>query len=184
MLARPNVRALRGHADGLLIAGDAVIGVRYVPAGAEEAVEEPADFVVEPPAGPAGWRLDRRVRLPRPPMQRMGIKLNYATAMFKRPPDPKVWVTISTPPPAPGRTARIAGFTPIEGDRWTMLVSGYADDRPTRDPDDYRRRCERDFPPSSARSPPPPSGTARSSRTTRPTAAAATSTGWTASRPG
>jgi 2-polyprenyl-6-methoxyphenol hydroxylase-like FAD-dependent oxidoreductase len=80
-------------------------------------------------------------------MQRMGIKLNYATTLYERPPMPELWTTISIDTHAPGRTSRIGGFTPIEGDRWSMLVSGYADDRPTRDPDDYRRRCEQDFPP-------------------------------------
>jgi 2-polyprenyl-6-methoxyphenol hydroxylase-like FAD-dependent oxidoreductase len=84
---------------------------------------------------------------PRPPMRRMAIKLSYATALFRRPPDPSVWTSISFDSPRPGRTARIGGFTSIEGDRWTMLVSGYADDRPGRDAEDYRRRCVRDFPP-------------------------------------
>ncbi|MDX6517080.1 MAG: hypothetical protein QOH73_2746, partial [Gaiellaceae bacterium] len=80
-------------------------------------------------------------------MQRMGIELNYATTLYERPPTPELWTTVSIDTPAPGRTSRIGGFTPIEGDRWSMLVSGYADDRPTRDPDDYRRRCEQDVPP-------------------------------------
>jgi 2-polyprenyl-6-methoxyphenol hydroxylase-like FAD-dependent oxidoreductase len=76
----------------------------------------------------------------------MGIKLNYATALYERPPNPEVWTMVSIDTPAPGRTSRIGGFSPIEGNRWTMLVSGYADDRPSRDYDDYRRRCQQDFP--------------------------------------
>ncbi|MET0417554.1 MAG: FAD-dependent oxidoreductase [Actinoplanes sp.] len=147
VLALPNVLAVRGRADGLTVADGAVTAVRYIPEGADEAVEEPADFVVDATGRSsrlgdwiAGYGFDR------PPMQRMGIKLNYATALFKRPPNPDVWVAIAIDNPAPGRTARIGGFTPIEGDRWTMLVSGYDDDRPSRDADDYRRRCVEDFP--------------------------------------
>jgi 2-polyprenyl-6-methoxyphenol hydroxylase-like FAD-dependent oxidoreductase len=148
VLGLPQVRIVQGRADGLNISGGAVAGVRYVPTGGGDVVEEAADFVVDGTGRSS--RLSDWVAgygFPRPPMQRMGIKLNYATATFRRPPDPGVWVAISIANPAPGRTARIGGFTPIEGDRWTMLVSGYADDRPSRDPDEYRRRCERDFPP-------------------------------------
>lgn len=147
VLALPNVTAVAGRADGLLIEGGAVTGVRYVPAGAEQPVEETADFVVD--ATGRSSRLGDWIEaygFPRPPMQRMGIKLNYATAMFRRPPEPRVWSTISIATPRPGHRARIGGFTPIEGDRWTMLVSGYDDDRPSRDPEDYRRRCVDDFP--------------------------------------
>ncbi len=148
VLGRANVRTVQGRAEGLIITDGAVTGARYLAAGSDEVTAEPADFVVD--ASGRSSRLGDWIAgygFPRPPMRRMGIKLNYATALFKRPPDPEVWTTISIDTPAPGRTARIAGFTPIEGDRWTMLVSGYADDRPTRDPDDYRRRCEQDFPP-------------------------------------
>lgn len=148
VLGLPNVRTLTGRVDGLTIADGAVTGVRYVPADAPEATELAADFVVDGTGRSS--RLGDWIAgygFPQPPMQRMGIKLTYATAMFRRPPDPEVWVAISVTTPGPRRTARIGGFTPIEGDRWTMLVSGYADDRPTRDRDDYRRRCEQHFPP-------------------------------------
>ena len=142
VLALPNVRLVTGVVEGLTVTDGAVTRVRY--AGREEQ----ADFVVD--ATGRSSRLSDWIAaydFPRPPMQRMGIKLNYATALFKRPPHPDVWTAISITTPAPGRTARIAGLTPIEGDRWTMLISGYADDRPSRDSDDYRRRCIEDFPP-------------------------------------
>lgn len=148
VLGRANVRTVQGRADGLKITGGAVTGVRYLAAGSADGADEPADFVVD--ASGRSSRLGDWIAehgFPRPPMQRMGIKLNYATALYRRPPNPEVWTTISIDTPGSGRTARIAGFTPIEGDRWTMLISGYADDRPTRDADDYRRRCEQDFPP-------------------------------------
>jgi 2-polyprenyl-6-methoxyphenol hydroxylase-like FAD-dependent oxidoreductase len=147
VLGLANVVAVRGRADGITVVDGSVTGVHYVPAGADEAVDEPADFVVDATGRSSrlgDWIADYGFE--RPPMQRMGIKLNYATALFERPADPDVWVAIAIDNPGPGKTARIGGFTPIEGDRWTMLVSGYADDRPSRDADDYRRRCVEDFP--------------------------------------
>ena len=142
VLALPNVTVVSGVVEGLTVTDGAVTAVRH------GGGEEEANFVVD--ATGRSSRLGDWIAgfdYPRPPMQRMGIKLNYATALFKRPPNPEVWTTISITTPAPGRTARIAGFTPIEGDRWTVLISGYADDRPSRDADDYRRRCTEDFPP-------------------------------------
>ncbi|MCO8274931.1 FAD-dependent monooxygenase [Actinoplanes sp. TRM 88003] len=141
VLALPNVRTAHGRADGIVLDGDRVVGVRH---GDEEV---PADFVVD--------AMGRSSRLgdwleshgfAKPPMQRMGIKLNYATALFRRPADAKVLTCISIANPGPGKVARIGGFTPIEGDRWTVLVSGYADDRPGRDAGEFRERCVGDFP--------------------------------------
>ncbi|MEU4424474.1 FAD-dependent monooxygenase [Actinoplanes sp. NPDC024001] len=147
VLGRANVRTVRGKAEGLLWEGEAVAGVRLVPAGSAEVVEERADFVVD--ATGRSSRLGDWLEaggFTKPPMQRMAIKLNYATALFHRPERADVWTCISVANPGPGRTARIGGFTPIEGGRWTMLVSGYADDRPGRDADEFRRRCVEDFP--------------------------------------
>ena len=147
VLARANVQTVRGRAEGLLIDNGVATGVRYVPEGASAAVVQQADFLVD--ATGRSSRLGDWLEtggFPRPPMQRMGIKLNYATALYQRPVETPVWTCISVANPGPGRTARIGGFTPIEGGRWTMLVSGYADDRPGRDPDEYRERCVRDFP--------------------------------------
>ncbi len=145
VLSRANVRTVKGRADGLVLTGDAVTGVRYI---AGETIEEPADFVVD--ATGRSSRLSDWLEthgFTRPPMQRMGIKLNYATALFQRPADAAVWTCISIANPGPGKVARIAGFTPIEGDRWTVLVSGYDDDRPGRDAGEFRDRCVGDFPP-------------------------------------
>ena len=145
-----NIRFVTGRAQGLVLDGDRVVGVRHVPDGRTEESVESADLVVDGMGRSSrlgdwlaehGWQ--------RPPMRRMPIKLNYATAVFKR--DEAVsdtWVAISTSDSVPeeGKVARIAGINSVEGDRWTMLISGYDDDRPTRDAEDYRTRCRRDFP--------------------------------------
>ncbi|GIF15980.1 FAD-dependent oxidoreductase [Actinoplanes teichomyceticus] len=147
VLRLPRVRTVPGRAEGLLTGGGAVTGVRYRPAGSAGTVDEPADFVVDA-TGRASRLGDWLVAagFPRPATRRVGIRLNYATALFPRPADTAVWTCVSIAGPGPGRTARIGGFTPIEGDRWMMLVSGYAGDRPGRDPGEFRERCVRDFP--------------------------------------
>ncbi|HEX6342941.1 hypothetical protein [Umezawaea sp.] len=139
-----------GRASGLVFDGDRVAGVRYVPEGSTEEVVATADLVVDGMGrssklgdwlAEGGWQ--------RPPMRRMPIRLNYATALFRRDEavsDTCVAVSTSDSAPREGRVARIAGINSVEGDRWIMLISGYDDDRPTRDPEDFRTRCRRDFP--------------------------------------
>lgn len=149
-LAVPNITLVTGRAEGLVFDGDQVRGARYLPDGADEIVTEPADLVVDAMGRSSrlsDWLADNGWE--RPPMQRMPIKLNYASAMFEY--DESItglWSSVSTTSadPATGQLARIGGFLLVEGNRWIMLVAGYGDDRPTRDLDDYKTRCRRDFP--------------------------------------
>ncbi|MFC5285816.1 FAD-dependent oxidoreductase [Actinokineospora guangxiensis] len=147
-LALPNVTQVPGRAWGLEFSGSRVTGARYTRDGDTELVE--ADLVVDATGRAsrlgdwleeAGWE--------RPPMRRMPIKLNYATALFAY--DETVsdqWSVISQSGAAftPDGRARIGGVLRVEGNRWIMLVSGYADDRPSSDPSEFRTRCKRDFP--------------------------------------
>lgn len=145
-LAVANVRQVEARAEGVVFDGARVIGVRY------DGGEVDADLVVDATGRSsrlsdwlesAGWE--------RPPMRRMPIKLNYATAMFAY--DESIcdsWSVVSqtAAPATPDNRARIGGFLRVEGDRWIMLVSGYGDDRPSTDPADFRARCAADFPDS------------------------------------
>jgi 2-polyprenyl-6-methoxyphenol hydroxylase-like FAD-dependent oxidoreductase len=147
-LAVDNIRFVAGRAEGLLFDGERVAGVKYVPEGGTEAVTATADFVVDAMgrssrlgdwAEAAGWE--------RPPMRRMPIKLNYATAMFAY--DEAIsdlWSVIAQSSPGDGRPARIGGVLRVEGDRWIMLIAGYDDDRPSRDAADFVARCRNGFP--------------------------------------
>ncbi|MFI6759712.1 FAD-dependent oxidoreductase [Micromonospora sp. NPDC050417] len=147
-LAIGNVTLVPGRADGVILDGDRVSGVRYLPDGADELATVDTDLVVD--------AMGRSSRLgdwleengwPRPPMRRMPIKLNYATALFKR--DEQVsdaWMAIAQTTPGNGRIPRIGGINSVEGDRWLMLVAGYDDDRPRRDADDFIARCRDHFP--------------------------------------
>ncbi|WP_327005071.1 FAD-dependent oxidoreductase [Dactylosporangium sp. NBC_01737] len=151
VLESPKVRMVYGRAEGLLFADDpdgGVAGARYAPAGDGEAVELQADLVVDAMGRSSklnDWLEERG--WPRAPMQRMPIKLNYASALFQR--DPAVsdtWIAISQTTPAKDRVARIGGVSSVEGDRWIVLVAGYDDDRPSREVDDFAERCRRYFP--------------------------------------
>ncbi|WP_432988377.1 FAD-dependent oxidoreductase [Dactylosporangium sp. CA-233914] len=148
VLALPNVTMAYGRAEGLLFTGTAVRGAVYVPDGADEPAEVEADLVVDATGRSsrlndwleaAGW--------PRAPMERMPIKLNYASALFER--DESVsdtWVVVTQTTPGEGRVPRIGGVLSVEGDRWLMLVAGYDEDRPSRDAAEYAAHCRAHFP--------------------------------------
>ncbi|WP_202968521.1 NAD(P)/FAD-dependent oxidoreductase [Pseudonocardia sp. HH130629-09] len=144
--AVPGIRVVAGRAEGLAFDGARVSGAR-VRVG-DEVVTEPADLVVDATGRSsrlAEW-LDQGGH-PRPTWQRMPIRLNYASALFER--DSAIsdaGVVIATSDADHGRVARQAGIQAVENNRWIVLVAGYGDDRPTRDPSDFRERCSRDFP--------------------------------------
>ncbi|NEA35906.1 hypothetical protein G3I17_30290 [Streptomyces sp. SID13031] len=147
-LAIGNIRLVHGRADGIEFSGDRVSAVRYQPAPDAPLVVEPADLVVDATGrssrlsdwlGAAGW--------PQPVMRRMPIKLNYASALFKRDPEiSDVGISIAQNQAGGGQTPRQGGVLAVEGDRWLVLVAGYGDDRPSRDLEDFRTRCREDFP--------------------------------------
>ena len=152
-LESSNIRLIHGRADGIEFTGDRVSAVRYQPTGDTadtSLVVEPADLVVDATGrssrlsdwlGAAGW--------PQPRMRRMPIKLNYASALFKR--DPKIsqiGISIAQNQAGGGQPPRQGGVLAVEGDRWLVLVAGYGDDRPSRDLEDFRARCREDFPPA------------------------------------
>ncbi|WP_326563275.1 FAD-dependent oxidoreductase [Micromonospora sp. NBC_01796] len=147
-LAIGNITMVPGRADGLVFDGNRVAATRYVPDGGTEPVTVTTDLVVDAMGRSSrlgdwldnsGWT--------RPPMRRMPIKLNYATALYKR--DEQVsdaWVAVAQTTPGDGRVARIGGINSVENDQWIMLVAGYDNDRPTRDVEDFTNRCREHFP--------------------------------------
>lgn len=148
-----NIHLVHGRADGIEFTGDRVTGARYQPEDSDEIVTEAADLVVDATGrssrlsdwlGQAGW--------PQPPMRRMPIKLNYATALFKRDPEvSEIYVSIAQTQPSSGKAAKMGGVLSVEDDRWLVLVAGYADDRPSRDFEEFKTRCREDFPPAFGR---------------------------------
>ncbi|MCO6007086.1 hypothetical protein NE236_19070 [Actinoallomurus purpureus] len=146
-LSLPNVHFIRAQVREVTFSGDRVSGVRCALAGepADEIKNMAADLVVDAMGRSSrlGDWLDR-AGLPRPAMRRIGIDLNYATAGFRRGGGPPGATTVQAIVlPQEGRQAGTSVLTAVEGDRWAVLLSGFAADRPTRDPDDFRERCRR-----------------------------------------
>lgn len=144
-LALPNLQVVGSRAVGLDVVGDAVAGVRL-----DRGDALTADFVVDATGRStrlghwledAGWLA--------PPLQRMRVDINYTTALFHRDEvDPEVAFTFASW--AIGRTP--AGLAPsiinaVEGDRWIVMMGGYAADKPGRTPDALRAICAQLPPP-------------------------------------
>lgn len=138
-VALPNLSIVVGRAVGLDVVGDAVAGVRL-----DGGNMLTADFVVD--ATGRSTRLDHWLQesgWPAPPLQRMRVDINYTTALFHRDEvDPEVAFTFASW--AIGRTP--AALAPsiinaVEGDRWIVMMGGYAADKPGRTPDALRAIC-------------------------------------------
>ncbi|MCU1685260.1 MAG: hypothetical protein JWQ81_5999 [Amycolatopsis sp.] len=133
VLALPGVRVVHARAEGLTFDGDRVAGVRF------ESGEETADLVVD--AMGRSSRLGEWLEaggFPRPPMVRMAIALNYATACFRRSGRDDVGAVLAQMM-VPRRG--VAALNAIEDDSWMILIAGFADDKPGRDLAEFRERC-------------------------------------------
>src|SRR5262249_14945699 len=142
-LARRNVRLLRGQARNLTFEGARVSGVGYSLADEPDVPRAVrADFVIDAMGrssrlgdwlAQAGW--------PKPAMRRMDIDLNYAPACFRHDGRISGASTIQAITlPGNGRRPSVSALSAVEGNRWMMLLAGFADDRPSRDPEEYLRR--------------------------------------------
>ncbi|WP_019061504.1 hypothetical protein [Streptomyces prunicolor] len=143
-----NIRFVTGRAQGLLLHHDRVRGVRYTAGTETTATEIEADFVVD--------AMGRSSRLttwltqhgwPAAPVDRMRIDLGYATATFRRGDElPATVIVHSAPGPASNYLASACepgALAAVEGNRWSVVVAGYHDYRPTADPDQFRARLRR-----------------------------------------
>jgi 2-polyprenyl-6-methoxyphenol hydroxylase-like FAD-dependent oxidoreductase len=154
-LALPKVRLLPRAATGLTYRDERVSGVR-VSGGDDEGIV-PAEFIVDAMGRSsrlAAW-LERDGWEP-PPLQRMQIDVNYATAYFARSESPPR-VAAATSRVTPGYPKKtLAALTAVENDRWMLLQMTYGEDRPPADWDGFLARCA-DLPPvfaDVARNPP------------------------------
>jgi 2-polyprenyl-6-methoxyphenol hydroxylase-like FAD-dependent oxidoreductase len=144
VLALPNVALVTGTATGLTATGDRVDGALVRPPGAVDSVRHPAHLVVD--ATGRSSRLSDwlgRHGYPAPEKRRMALDLGYATCLFHRAPGQRLGGHVAvysfyTPSKAHNGPS---SMTPIEGDRWLTLVSGYGDRRPGRDLGEFLARC-------------------------------------------
>jgi 2-polyprenyl-6-methoxyphenol hydroxylase-like FAD-dependent oxidoreductase len=150
-LELPNVKTVSGRATGLVFRDAAVVGVHAETSGGHAI--EAADFVVDAMGrasrlsdwlAQAGWE--------RPPMRRMTININYATALFRRAEKkPALNAVLSLCSPAISPEVAGAVFSAIEQDRWMVMLGGYGDSRPGHTAEDFVRRCREAFPPEFGR---------------------------------
>ncbi|GLY95526.1 FAD-dependent oxidoreductase [Actinoplanes sp. NBRC 103695] len=146
LLALPNVKTITGRATGLDFSDSSVTAVRYESDGMPGV--QPASFVVD--------AMGRSSRLSdwleaggwdRPPMTRQITGINYATALFRRPPgEPDRIAAIALCSPEVGGDLAGVTFSAVEDDRWIVMMGGYGDCRPGHDAEDMIRRCRHDFP--------------------------------------
>ncbi|MDT0318033.1 FAD-dependent oxidoreductase [Streptomyces millisiae] len=144
VLAFDNVRLVNGRVRGLAFTGDRVSGVRYADAADAEDVLT-ADLVVD--ATGRASRIGTWLReggWPEPGMRRMPVDLGYATALFRRPAGPHDATLAQSLANLPDGRLRLGTLGRVEGDRWVVLVAGYADDRPGRGVEEFLLRCKED----------------------------------------
>ncbi|SDL73881.1 FAD-dependent oxidoreductase [Nonomuraea jiangxiensis] len=150
VLQLPNVKVVQARGTGLVIDGDAVTGVRTDSDGMDGV--ESADLVVDAMGRSSrlsdwleqgGWE--------RPPLRRMTLDLNYATAYFRRrEQNPEHTVVMSAYTEKSRVDVAGVAFFAVEDDRWMLMMAGYGDDRPGSTRDDLLRRMRSDFPPEFA----------------------------------
>ena len=144
VLALPNVSVISGTATGLTMTGDRVDGALVRPAGEVDSVRHPAQLVADATGRSSrlgDWLTGHGYQAPG--KRRMALDLGYATCLFHRSPGQRLGghvAVYSLYTPSKSVTGP-SSMTPIEGDRWLTLVSGYGDRRPGRDLDEFLARC-------------------------------------------
>ncbi|MEV6397351.1 hypothetical protein AB0M39_21690 [Streptomyces sp. NPDC051907] len=148
--ALPNVTIRQGRASGLVFSGSRVCGVRFSPAGDGTASSTTdgqldADLVVDAMGRSSrlnAWLL--RSGWDQAPLDRMRVDLGYATAFFRRGDElSDTVIAHSTPGPASDYQPALSepgALAAVEGNRWTVVLAGYTDYRPGRDPEQFRTR--------------------------------------------
>jgi 2-polyprenyl-6-methoxyphenol hydroxylase-like FAD-dependent oxidoreductase len=146
VLALPNVSLLPGRATGLDYRDGGVCAVRYRADGATHVL--PAGFVVDAMGRPSKlseWLAEDGYD--QPPLERVHVGINYATAQFKRPaPAEELPLTSSLAqysPPYPVDGVAIASANAVEDDQWQVLLAGYDDHRPGRTLAEFRATAAR-----------------------------------------
>jgi len=151
VLALPNVRVLAGRAVGLEFGVGEVTGVRYLADRAGGAgASVPAELVIDAMGrasrvgdwlGAEGWAC--------PPLRRLVTNINYATGYFSREPGIgaiKAGIVRNSPAHSAAGVA-VAALNAVEDNRWMILLAGYGEHRPGRDPADFVARCRTELPP-------------------------------------
>lgn len=149
----PNVEFRTAQARDLVISGDQVRGVLFSSASDGRRSAEPdgelaADLVVDAMGRSSrlGSWLERQ-GWEQPALHRVRVDLGYATAFFERGDElPGIRMAHATPGPASGYRPEVTepgALAAVEGDRWSVVLAGYTDYRPGRDPEEFLTRMRR-----------------------------------------
>ncbi|MFG2117109.1 FAD-dependent oxidoreductase [Streptomyces sp. NPDC048718] len=141
--ALENVRLVTGRATGLVLERGRVRGVRT--AGGEVLDAWFAVDAMGRSSRLGGWL--EQEGWERAPVDRMKVDLGYATGTFRRGDELRDTVIVhSSAGPASGYQPTLTepgGMVAVEDDRWSVVLAGYADDRPGTDPEEFRTRMRR-----------------------------------------
>lgn len=147
--ALENVQFVQAHATDLVLREGRVVGVTTAAPGSEEgSATVDAEFVVDA-MGRNSPLEDWLVRhgWSKAPVDRMRIDLGYATASFRRGDElGSTVIAHSSPGPASDYQPTLTepgALAAVEGDRWSVVLAGYADHRPGPDPEEFLRRMRR-----------------------------------------
>ncbi len=147
--ALENVQFRQAQATDLVLREGRVVGVTTAAFASEEGSETvDAEFVVDA-MGRNSPLEDWLVRhgWSTAPVDRMRIDLGYATASFRRGDElGSTVIAHSSPGPASGYQPTLTepgALAAVEGDRWSIVLAGYADHRPGPDREEFLRRMRR-----------------------------------------
>ncbi|MFF7813607.1 hypothetical protein ACFZCF_17085 [Streptomyces sp. NPDC007945] len=144
-----NVRFVQEQVTDLVLRRGRVVGVTTTSEGGNGSADTvDADFVVDG-MGRNSPLEDWLVRQgwDAAPVESMRIDLGYATAFFHR--GDELGGTViahSSPGPASDYQPKVTepgALAAVEGDRWSVVLAGYADHRPGPDPQEFLRRMRR-----------------------------------------
>src|SRR5262249_54108274 len=135
---------VKGTATGLTVTGDRVDGALVRPPGMADSRRHVASLVVDATGRSSrlgDWLGEHGY--PAPGKRRMALDLGYATCLFHPAPGQRLGghvavYSLYTPSKA---YLGPSSMTPIEGNRWLALISGYGDRRPGRDLAEFQARC-------------------------------------------
>ncbi|MFF2571001.1 FAD-dependent oxidoreductase [Streptomyces sp. NPDC058084] len=143
-----HVRFCQAQATGLVLRDDRVVAVTQAGPDNEDGETLEADFVVDAMGrnspledwlAHSGWD--------QAPVDSMRVDLGYATAMFHRGDElGSTVIAHSSPGPASNYQPTLTepgALAAVEGERWSVVLAGYADHRPGPDREEFLRRMRR-----------------------------------------
>ncbi|MFH9736859.1 FAD-dependent monooxygenase [Streptomyces roseolus] len=144
-----NVRFVQAQVTDLVLRQGRVVGVTTASEGENGSTDIiDADFVVDAMGRNSpleGWLV--RHGWDGAPVDSMRVDLGYATAFFHRGNElGSTVIAHSSPGPASDYQPKVTepgALAAVEGDRWSVVLAGYADHRPGPDPEEFLRRMRR-----------------------------------------